>query len=137
MRLHKVLQVVNRLCILLCMTETAPSGVPQWTLGDRLAKSLAHSDVSHAEMADFLEVSRNTVGNYIAGRVKVPAATLRVWADKTGVSLDWLRTGTVPGGPPSRGPVPPDGGEKLRRLTARKAARTGRVSDNRRYPIAA
>lgn len=44
-------------------------------------------------MADLLGVTRNTVGNYMAGRTAAPVAVLRVWALRCGVPFDWLLTG--------------------------------------------
>lgn len=44
-------------------------------------------------MADYIGKSRNTVGNYLAGRSKPDLAVLRVWALRCGVPLEWLRTG--------------------------------------------
>jgi transcriptional regulator with XRE-family HTH domain len=116
--LHKLLRVVHRLCIILCMTNQPHlEGVPEWTLGDRLRKSLDHSGVGYQEMADYLGLrSTNTIGNYIAGRTKPSVLTLRAWSELTGVSLTWITYGDT-GGPaprPSlRGPskeVPPPPG---------------------------
>ena len=73
--------------------------VPAFDLADRLRKSLRHSDIGVQEMADYLEVERNTVGRWINGR-NVPApATIKLWALRTGVPYAWLRTGEVPAGP--------------------------------------
>lgn len=80
------------------MAQHSPShssSIPTWTLGDRLAKALDHSGVSVADMADELGVSRNTVGNYIAGRTAPKRAVVAAWALLTGVPRDWLLTGDV------------------------------------------
>lgn len=76
-----------------------PMGVPEWTLGDRLRKSIEHAGVGVGEMAEYLEVDRNTVSNYIHDKVRVPGAVIRLWAIRTGVPLEWLRTGSSPFGP--------------------------------------
>lgn len=75
--------------------QTHGAGIPQWDLADRLTKALREAQVGHGEMADYLGVTRNTVGNYTAGRRTPNLATLRVWALRTGVPLEWLESGTV------------------------------------------
>jgi transcriptional regulator with XRE-family HTH domain len=76
------------------MTDDDKAGtqrVPEFSLGDRLEKALSVAGVSHREMADYLGVSRNTVGNYIAGRTQVTEGVLRLWSFRTLVPLEWLR----------------------------------------------
>lgn len=88
------------------MANTEPvTGIPSWTVGDRLAKALNHSDVSVQEMAVYLGISRNTVGNYIAGRTVARRAIVLAWALRTGVPAEWLLTGEVP----EPGPDAPEG----------------------------
>ena len=62
-------------------------------MGDRLGKSLDYAGISVAEMAAFLGISRNTVGNYIAERTHIPNPTLILWAWRTGVPREWLMSG--------------------------------------------
>jgi len=89
------------------MSEQAtPGNIPAWTIGDRLRKALDVADVSVQDMAAYLEVSRNTVGNYINDHVRIPGPALKLWAMRTGVPLEWLRTGVEPAPPHS-----PDGGQ--------------------------
>lgn len=66
------------------------------TLGDRLKKSLKHADMSVADMAEYLEVHRNTITNWLADRRTPMLAILRVWAEKVGLPVEWLRNGTWP-----------------------------------------
>lgn len=68
----------------------------QWDLVDRLAKSLRVAGVKPGEMADYLEVHRNTVGAYLHGRTNPDHRTLALWAMRCGVPLEWLKHGTVP-----------------------------------------
>lgn len=77
------------------MTQmTAPTGlIPQWTVGDRMAKALDVAGISRQEMADYLGVDRNTVGNYLHGRTKPNRRTLLLWASATGVDLVWITSG--------------------------------------------
>lgn len=101
------------------MTELPTGGeIPTWNLQDRLQKALDFAGVSRSEMADLLGVNRNTVGNYVAGRTRIPRASLLVWAMRCGVSLNWVNTGegqaTPSGDGPGAGTFEPvgDSGEK-------------------------
>lgn len=69
--------------------------VPVFDQADRLAKALHHSGMSVQDMADELGVSRNTIGNYLSRRTKIPRPSLIVWALRTGVRLRWLETGEL------------------------------------------
>ncbi len=70
--------------------ERASSTVPQWTLADRLRKALEHASVSGPEMAEYLEVHRNTVSNWIYGHARPPASAVKLWAMRCGVPYEWL-----------------------------------------------
>lgn len=74
-----------------------PNLALDWDLADRLRKSLRVADISVQEMADTLEVSRNTVGNWMSGRRNPSGPYLRVWALRTGVPFRWLRDGEAVG----------------------------------------
>lgn len=65
-------------------------------LADRMQKALDLAGVSVQEMADLLEVHRNSVGGWLNRRNKPSPATLRVWAMETGVPYEWLRAGNWP-----------------------------------------
>lgn len=69
--------------------------IPQWRIQDRLARALDEAGLSVQEMADELEVHRNTIGNYLAGR-RPSKATLGVWAIRCGVPYRWLAFGEAP-----------------------------------------
>lgn len=86
-------------------TMTNEGNVPQWDVSDRLSKALKHSGVGTAVMAEYLGISRNTVGNYTSGRTVPDRRTLMLWAMRTGVPLEWLETGEDPADPQG-----PDGG---------------------------
>lgn len=75
--------------------------VPAWDMADRLAKSLRVADMTAGEMADYLEVHRNTVGAWLKGRSEPKRPQLIAWALRTGLSYDWIKDGTEPdsGGP--------------------------------------
>ena len=72
--------------------ERAPR-VPQFRLHHRLGLALEESGVGVQEMADYLDVSRESVSRWINGRGVVRRAILRLWALRTGVDLVWLETG--------------------------------------------
>ena len=65
-------------------------------LADRMRRSLRLAGVSVQDMADYLEVARNTVSTWINGRITPSGQTLRLWAMRTGVPYEWLRTGELP-----------------------------------------
>ena len=81
--------------------------VPEWDLADRMRKSLRTAGMGVQEMADYLDVSRNTVGTWINGRIEPSVQTVRLWALRTGVPFTWLRDGEIPAGP--NGPDGDDG----------------------------
>ncbi|MFM8155409.1 MAG: helix-turn-helix domain-containing protein [Actinomycetes bacterium] len=70
--------------------------IPLWTVGDRMAKALKSQGVSVHEMADYLGVTRQTVGNWMNDRAQPRMVYLRAWALRTGVPLQWLENGTAP-----------------------------------------
>lgn len=80
----------------------------EWDVADRMRKSLRVSNIAVQEIADYLDVARNTVSTWINGRIVPSTQTLRLWALRTGVSYDWLRTGQV-----TPGTGPDDGGNQV------------------------
>src|SRR5260370_10757754 len=76
-------------------TEGSRSVVPVWDLADRLRKSLREWGLSVQDMADYLEVSRNSGSARINGRTRPNSQSLRLWAMRTGVPYDWGRAGHV------------------------------------------
>jgi transcriptional regulator with XRE-family HTH domain len=66
-------------------------------LPDRLGKALSVAGVPSNDMADYLGISRTTISNYINGRTEPKKQTLRLWAVRTGVPLEWLETGHLDG----------------------------------------
>ncbi len=71
----------------------------EMTLADRLRKSLRYSGMSVAEMAERMEIHRNTVSGHLAGRARPSNLALRFWAKTTGVPLPWLLEGVWPENP--------------------------------------
>ncbi len=79
------------------MSDAQQEGaVPVFETRHRMALALEHADVSVSEMADYLAVNRNTVGNWLAGRAHPRDAYLRVWAMRCGLPYRWIRYGEAP-----------------------------------------
>jgi transcriptional regulator with XRE-family HTH domain len=79
------------------MTEfPQPAGIPEWTLGWRLKRSLAYAGISVEQMSDYLGVSRSSVSRWLNDRDEPRSGFLRVWALRCGVPYTWLRDGTIP-----------------------------------------
>jgi transcriptional regulator with XRE-family HTH domain len=77
-------------------TELERAGsVPAWTLGDRMAKARRAASLSTNDMTEFLEAHRNSVTGWERDRIRPKLATLRLWAMRCGVPLDWLRYGVT------------------------------------------
>jgi transcriptional regulator with XRE-family HTH domain len=79
------------------MTEllTAAGTAIKWDQPDRMRKALRLADVSVQDMADYLDVDRSTISTWINGRISPSYATLRLWALRTGVPLEWLHHGDM------------------------------------------
>jgi transcriptional regulator with XRE-family HTH domain len=79
------------------MTEMPdPALVPEWTLGWRLQRSLAHAEITVNEIADALNVSRATISRWINDRGAAPRPIyVKEWALRTGVPYTWLAYGTA------------------------------------------
>ena len=98
--------------------------------------SLRHAGLGVQEMAAYLDVSRNAVSNWINDRVTPSKQTMRLWALRCGVPLEWLETGkapTLPSGPGSyttrdSNPEPADLESMRARRTARSAVEVERVA---------
>lgn len=73
----------------------------------RLRQALDYAGVSVADLAEELDVHRNTVGAWINGRNRPRRRDLRLIAVRTGFALEWLETGKAP---------TPKGGGQMGRL---------------------
>jgi transcriptional regulator with XRE-family HTH domain len=80
------------------MTEqqTAPV-IPEFEMPDRLRRALRHADMGSNEMAEYLEVSRHTISNWINGHTRPPATAVKLWAMRCGVDYRWLSQGVENG----------------------------------------
>ncbi len=80
-------------------TATVVSNELSFDLADRMRKALRVADIGVAEMAEYLGVSRNSVGNWINGHKAPSRQTRMLWAMRTGVPLEWLEYGVLPDDP--------------------------------------
>ena len=71
------------------MTQT----IPEWTLGWRLQRSLAHAGISIDDMAKEIGVSRQTISRWVNDHSDPRIGFLKLWALRTGVPLEWLVSG--------------------------------------------
>lgn len=79
------------------MTETPASAlVPEWTLGWRLQRALAHAGVTVGQIAGEMNVSRGTVSRWLNDRGAPPRPIyLKEWALRCGVPVTWLKDGVT------------------------------------------
>lgn len=75
---------------------TTTTRIPEWDLSDRLRKALRESGVGVQDMAEYLEVSRHTIGNWINGHTRPRPSEVREWSRRTGVPYEWLAHGITP-----------------------------------------
>ena len=70
--------------------------IPEFGLHHRMQLAMENVGMGVQEMADYLDMSRNSVSRWINGHGKPPRVVLMVWADATGVPLTWLEKGLAP-----------------------------------------
>ncbi len=68
------------------------------TLGERMKMALDYAGIPVATMAAELEVTPASTSRWLNDKMAVRGLVLRVWAERTGVNEEWLRTGDVPAG---------------------------------------
>lgn len=64
--------------------------IPEWTVGDRMAKARRAAGIPTAVMCDYLGIHRNSLNAYEHDRSRPGRAVLRLWAMRCGVPLEWL-----------------------------------------------
>lgn len=71
--------------------------IPEWTLGWRMQRALAHAGISVQQMADELGVARSTISRWVNDHGTPPRAVyVKMWAMRCGVPHEWLATGQAP-----------------------------------------
>ena len=64
--------------------------IPQWTLADHLRKAREHAGLEQVELAERMGVARNTVSRYEQAISEPKWYVVRMWAEATGVPLEWF-----------------------------------------------
>jgi transcriptional regulator with XRE-family HTH domain len=64
-----------------------------FTLGDRMKRSAKVAGLSRYALAEYLDVTPETVSTWTNDRIKPSTQTLRLWALKTGAPYAWLVSG--------------------------------------------
>ena len=78
------------------MSISEVAAVPEWTLGERLAKARRSAGLSTTVMAQRLGFkSKRTVERYEADQQAPMDAVVLAWASHTGVPIGWLRYGSL------------------------------------------
>ena len=74
-----------------------PNGgvIPEFSLGDRLRKAREVAGYEQISLAAEIDVHRQTVARYESGASTPRRPVLISWAMTTGVSLEWLATGST------------------------------------------
>lgn len=90
------------------ITSQEGNSVPEFSIHDRLRKAREHAGLEQGALAERIDVSRQTVGNYELGRTPRPKKLIvRQWALACGVNFDWLWEGAAH--PDERGHATPSG----------------------------
>lgn len=78
-------------------THTVGTVIPQWSVGDRLRKAREVMGLSQSEFAQATGVSQRSVSRYesLEDAAEIRRPVLLAWAFATGVSMDWLLTGSA------------------------------------------
>ncbi|WP_415100919.1 helix-turn-helix domain-containing protein [Nocardioides sp.] len=61
-----------------------------------MRKALEHAGMTNDQMAEYLGVGPATISRWTRGHSPTKRGTRRLWALRTGVSLEWLETGKAP-----------------------------------------
>lgn len=88
------------MCIIYLMSQVHETEALTFDIFDRLHKSMRVSGHTTTSLSKALDVHRNTISNYLAGRTTIDRRTLIAWSFATGVPLEWLEHGAVEGSGP-------------------------------------
>jgi transcriptional regulator with XRE-family HTH domain len=71
-------------------TDRPQPSPPEWTIADRLRKARESAGLDQGELAERIGIARSTVSNYERGTHTPRRPIIRLWAEETGVPMDWL-----------------------------------------------
>ncbi|WP_035811947.1 helix-turn-helix domain-containing protein [Jiangella gansuensis] len=74
-------------------TQKAPAVVPEFDLADRIRKAMRIAGYDYRELAERIEVSKSSIGNWVNGVTTPRRRDLRLLAEACGVDLEWLMFG--------------------------------------------
>lgn len=82
--------------------STQTGVIPTLSRGQRLDIAMRYANLKPEDMAARMHCGATTIRNYISGRTQIDYPAMRLWADITGVDLDWIVYGheTEPGTAP-------------------------------------
>lgn len=75
---------------------TGGGSVPEWRLSDRLRRAREWAHLDQQQLATLTGLSRASISAAENGHRAPRAASVRLWAVATGVSVAWLETGQAP-----------------------------------------
>lgn len=74
----------------------APDGsIPEFTLGDRLRKAREFAGIDMRDLAQMIDIHRQSVARYEQGQAIPRRPVMLSWAISTGVSLEWITSGEI------------------------------------------
>lgn len=72
---------------------TSPPARPEFDLSDRIRKAMRHAGYDYRGLADRIEVSKSSIGNWVNGATTPRRRDLRLLAEACNVDLEWLMFG--------------------------------------------
>lgn len=79
--------------------QTAESGIPVWTVADRLVKARSVAGLTQIQMADELQIHRRSITRY-ESLPHPPRSIILAYAAVTGVPVWWIEGGDNSPNPP-------------------------------------
>ena len=72
---------------------TTAGVIPEFTLADRLRKAREFAGFEQTELAERMQVSRQTISSAENSHTRPSRGSLLLWAMATGTNLQWLERG--------------------------------------------